>query len=89
VTLVALTLAAQLADLSAFLLAVERVGLSGELNPLMVAVAGAGIGLLVAVKVAGALVLGALVWRLRHRRVSLLPAGAGIVGAATGLAALT
>lgn len=80
-------LTAQLADLAAFAVAVPVAGIAGEANPLMAGLwAHAGLGGVIAVKTAGAIVLAALVPRLG--RWWLLPALAGIGGAVTAIVAL-
>ncbi len=84
-----LALDAQLADGLTFALAVSRWGIGGESNGAAAALYGSGgIETVLAVKLAGALALALLAWRLSPRRWALLPALVGIVGAVTNLWAL-
>jgi hypothetical protein len=80
-------LGAQLSDLAAFLLGVSIIGIRGEANPIIVELyAIGGLGLIVASKVGGAVVLAWLGPRLG--RWWILPAVAGMIGAATAIAAV-
>ncbi|HEV7200400.1 MAG TPA: hypothetical protein VGO32_06320 [Candidatus Limnocylindria bacterium] len=81
------TLAAHLADLAAFGLAISVYGIAGESNPIayQLFIVG-GIPLLVAVKVAGSLVAALIV--SRRRRWLPLAAGSGLLGAVTALMVL-
>lgn len=80
-------LGAQLADAAAFGLAVQRVGIGGEANPVMAAIfTSGGLGAVLALKAAGGTVAAVLGPRLG--RWWLLPAGAGLAGAATALTVL-
>jgi hypothetical protein len=84
--LVLLVLEAQLLDAATWVLAVRRVGIHGEANPLVVAVyRQAGIDGVLALKLAAALALCALALRLSGRWWALLPAVIGIAGALTNL----
>ena len=84
--LVLLTLGAQMADLAASTLAARHVGIGGESNPMFAAL-WATPALFVAVKAAGAIALALLALHV-PRRLALLPAIAGLVGAGTALVAL-
>ena len=81
------TIAAHLADLAAFGLAVSVYGIAGESNPIAHQLVGmGGLPLLVAVKVAGSLVAALIV--ARHRGWLPLAAGSGLVGAVSALLVL-
>lgn len=77
-------LGAQLADLAAFLLGVSIVGIRGEANPIIVELyAIGGLGLIVASKASGAVVLAWLGPRLG--RWWILPAVVGLLGASSAI----
>ncbi len=90
-TLVLLVVAAQLADLALFGLAVPRVGIGAEIGPFRVLYVAGGFG---AVAMAKGAAIGATVLILarlsaRYQRpLALLVATVGVVGAASGLVAL-
>lgn len=80
-------LGAQMADLAAFLLGVSMVGIGGEANPVILELyALGGLGLIVASKLGGAVVLAWLGPRLG--RWWTVPAVAGMIGAVTAIAAV-
>ncbi len=84
-----LALDAQLLDGATFALAVSRWGIGGESNGAAAALYGTGgIEAVLAVKFAGAVALALLAWRLSPRRIALLPAVVGLLGAATNVGAL-
>jgi hypothetical protein len=81
------TIAAHLADLATFGLAISVYGISGEGNPIVRELfAAGGLPLVAAVKVAGA--LGAALIVAHQRRWLALAAGSGLVGAITTLVAV-
>lgn len=81
-----LVLDAQLADLLTFGMAAQRLGISGESNPLVhLLYPVAGIGGIVALKVCGALLAALIV--SRAPRWTIFAAGMGLLGAAVNLAA--
>jgi hypothetical protein len=97
--LVGLVVAGQVADLLTFALAVERVGINGELNGMAADLYAAfGFAGVAAFKLGlTALVVAACLWMIRpastHRpslagRAMLLATAIGLLGAATNLAAL-
>jgi hypothetical protein len=81
------TIAAHLADLAAFGLAISLYGIGGEANPLARGLFElGGVGLLVATKVAGALAAALIV--ARRPGWLWLASGSGLVGALTAIVAL-
>jgi hypothetical protein len=81
------TIAAHLADLATFGVAIGLYGVAGEANPVARELFDVGgIALLAAVKVGGALLAAMIV--ARHRQWLWLAAGSGLVGAITTLIAL-
>jgi hypothetical protein len=87
--LILLTIEAQLLDALTWVMAVRRVGIRGEANPLVVAAYHtAGIDGVLAIKLLAAAALCAIAVRLPGRWWALLPAIVGLFGALTNLAPL-
>ena len=82
---VLLVVTAQLADLAMLGLA---QGHGTEVGPLAPLLASGGYGAVVVAKCVAIAAMLAILARLRSRRLALLAATAGVIGAATGLAAL-
>jgi hypothetical protein len=84
---VSATIAAHLADLATFGLAIGFYGISGEANPVARELfAVGGVGLVAAAKVAGAFTAALIV--ARRPRWLWLAAGSGLIGAMTGILAV-
>ncbi len=84
-----LAFAAQVLDGATWLIAVRVRGLSGELNPLAVALGGLSPLLVFAIKVWAGVALAAIVLTMEdHKWFARLPALVGLLGAATNVLAL-